>query len=241
MKCIAIDDEPLALNVIKDFCSKIDFVDLVATASSAMAAGKLIMEHEPDLLFLDIQMPNITGLEFAKNLKNPPIIIFTTAYSEHALEGFEVDALDYLVKPIPFHRFFKAVSKANEIYQLRHQTPAKNDDDFAKSLQGNDYLLIKVEYSTVKISLNDILFIEGVKDYVKIVLKEGSYLTKSTMKHLMEKLPSLHFMRIHKSYIIALDNIEKIENYRLVYGKKRIPVGDQYKEHFNEVINKKRL
>jgi DNA-binding LytR/AlgR family response regulator len=186
-------------------------------------------------------MPNLSGLEFIKTLYNPPMIIFTTAYSEHALMGFELNAVDYLVKPIPFDRFFKAVSKAYELYNLRkkHTVAEKGNSEMQQSHQ--EYILIKVEYSTVKVNLADINYIEGLKDYVKIITKDKNYLTKSTMKNMEEKLPSDFFVRVHKSYIVSLDKIKKIENNRIIIGEKYVPVGDQFKEAFNNIIDKKRL
>lgn len=242
MNCIAIDDEPLALNVIKDFCSKVSFLDLVTTCTSAVEAVKVLNRHEIGLIFLDIQMPHLSGIEFIKTLSNPPMVIFTTAYSEHALMGFELNAVDYLVKPIPFDRFFKAVSKAYELYNLRqkHSIPVQGSID-APQQTHPEYIMIKVEYSTVKVNLTDIFYIEGLKDYVKIVTPQKNYLTKSTMKNMEEKLPGEFFVRVHKSYIVSIDRINKIENNRIVINEKYIPVGDQFKESFYKTIDKKRL
>lgn len=241
MNCIAIDDEPLALNIIKDFCSKVSFLNLVATTTSAVEAVKILNKHEIGLLFLDIQMPNLSGIEFIKTLVNPPMVIFTTAYSEHALMGFELNVVDYLVKPIPFERFFKAVSKAYELYSLRknHASPVQTINENYQAQPG--YILIKVEYSTVKVDLADIFYIEGLKDYVKIVASSKNYLTKSTMKNMEEKLPESLFVRVHKSYIVSWNKINKIENNRIIIKDKYIPVGEQYKDAFYSIINKKRL
>ncbi len=243
MKCIAIDDEPLALRVIADHCSKIEFLDLVATCISPVEGVQELNKHEIDLIFLDIQMPNITGLEFVKTLMNPPLIIFTTAHQEHALKGFEVDAVDFLLKPIPFDRFFRGVNKAYEIFQLRQKVTQLNvaPIDTPAPESTPEYLLIKVDYSTVRVNLADILFVEGVKDYVKIVTMNDSYLTKSTMKNLESRLPEANFVRIHKSYIVAIDKMVRIENNRVLYKDKRLPIGEQYKERFNKIVNRYRL
>lgn len=231
MNCIAIDDEPLALEVIKDFCSKVDFLNLKKVFTNAISAFQFLNDHKIDLIFIDIQMPHITGLEFIKNLNNPPLVIFTTAYSEHALEGFELDATDYLVKPIPFDRFLKAVSKAYKICNLNNSS--KNEPD--------TYMLVKVEYSTQKVVFNDIQYIEGLKDYVKIIINGKTLLTKSNLKKMERKLPFNQFIRVHKSFIVSLSKIEKIENNRIIFGDVRIPIGDFYKEDFNKRIERFKL
>ena len=242
MNCIAVDDELLALNVIKDFCSKIPFINLVDTCSNAMDAVKLLNKHKIDLIFLDIQMPYITGVEFCKTLVNinSPLIIFTTAYSNYALEGFELNALDYLVKPIPFERFFKAVNKAYEFVELKKKKGQIFIHDTLNNVQ-QDYLMIKCEYSTVKVNFDRIIYIEGLKDYIKIFTDEKMLLTKSTMKNIEAKLPNNIFMRVHKSFIVSLPKINKIENSRIIFGDQRIPVGEQYKKTFHHLIDEYRL
>lgn len=246
MKCIAIDDEPLALNVIKEHCSKLDFLQLVGTYTSAIDAVKMLNQQEIDVLFIDIQMPNITGLEFVRMLKKPPMVILTTAYSEYALDGFELNVLDYLLKPIPFDRFFQAVNKAYELFSFRNEKPVVTTQNIienqkAETPEENPFVLVKVEYSTVKVALADILYIEGIKDYVKIKLKNKSLLTKATMKYLEEKLPQKDFIRVHKSFIISLKSINKIENNRILIDDQRIPIGSSYKYQFNEYIEKYKL
>ncbi len=241
MNCLAIDDEPLALNVIKEFCGKVSFVNLLATCSNAVDAIKILNEQKVDLLLIDINMPHISGLEFIKTLVNPPLIIFTTAYSEHALEGFELDAVDYLVKPIPFERFLKALNKAQELYGLRTQRNQGNQAQHVPEEHTPKHMMVKVEYSMVKIDFKDIKYIEGVKDYLKIVLSGKSVLTKSTMKNIEDKLPSKQFIRVHKSYIVSLQNIEKIERNRIIYGDKYVPIGDMYKDDFYRVLDEYKL
>ncbi len=242
MNCLAVDDEILALDVIKDFCSKVPFINLVDTCTNAMDAAKLINKHDIDLVFLDIQMPYITGVEFCKMLSNinAPLIIFTTAYSDHALEGFELNVLDYLVKPIPFERFFKAANKAYELVELRKKKDhliIPNNINIAQP----DYIMIKCEYSTVKVDFESILYIEGLKDYIKIFTTEKMLLTKSTMKNIESKLPDNLFIRVHKSFIVSVTKISKIENNRILFGDQRIPVGEQYKKTFQHLINEHRL
>jgi DNA-binding LytR/AlgR family response regulator len=240
MNCLAIDDEPLALNIITEFAGRIDYVNLIATCTNPLEALKILNKNEIDLIFLDIQMPNITGLELIKSIDKIPLFIFTTAFPNYALEGFELNAIDYLLKPFSFDRFFKAVNKAYEITTLR-----KNKINLSfqepESRDHKEYLMVKVEYRTVKVFLDDILYIEGLKDYVKIYLGKKPVLTKSTMKNIEEKLPPGNFIRVHKSFVIAVDKIESIENNRILIGDKLIPVGNQFKDDFNNFLDSKRL
>lgn len=233
MKCLAIDDEPLALNVIQDFCSKLDYIDLVDTCSNAIDALHVLDKTPIDLLFLDIQMPNINGLDFIKTMMHPPMIIFTTAFSVHALEAYELNAIDYLLKPIPFDRFLKAVNKAQALHRLQQAGD--------RSTTIREFIMVKADYATLKVSFKDILYIEGLKDYVKIFMRDQMILTKTTMKNIEKKLPQQHFIRIHKSYIVNLPNIEKIENNRIVYAKERLPIGDSYRNAFFKMIDQFKL
>jgi two-component system, LytTR family, response regulator len=242
VRCIAIDDEPLALELIEDFCKRINFLEMVTTCTSAVEAMDLLSKQAIDLVFVDINMPQVSGLDFVKSLSNPPIIIFTTAYSEHAAKGFDLDAIDYLVKPIPFERFLKAVYKANEIFEARNKKTATLLSGQLTS--GNPkFLLIKVGYSTVKINLEDILYIEGVKDYIKIVVKDmpKSFVPRITMTAIMERLPADNFVRVHKSFIVSLSHMERIENNGIIISGKHIPIGEQYKNSFYSIIDVNRI
>ncbi len=230
MNCIAIDDEPLALDIIEDYVAKIPALTLAAKCTSAIEASEIIQNQDINLIFCDIQMPHITGIEFIKNLENKPLVIFTTAYPDYALDSYELNAIDYLVKPIAFDRFLKAVNKATEFFSLKNK---KDTEETAF-----DFLMIKVEYRTVRVNLSDIIYIEGVKDYLKIHTPKKRYLTKNTMKNMDAKLPSSDFIRVHKSYIVALAHIDSIERHRIVFGEKRIPVGEVYKEKFHETLKK---
>lgn len=266
MNCIAIDDEPLALNVIKEFCQKIDFINLIETYTNAIDAFAEIMKNNLDVIFLDVEMPNITGFEFIKSLPNPPLIILTTAFSKYALNGFEMNAIDFLLKPISFDKFMKAVTKAsiqlaakneNIITQkhflkdlpFRHisnhpQLLNKVETDRRRGEQENkscEYLFIKVDYSMVKVCLNEIKYIEGLKDYIKIFINEKYLITKSTIKHIESKLPPGLFARVHKSYIISIDKIDKIEYNHIFIGQKKIPIGMQFKDSFYTKIDHSRL
>lgn len=230
--CIAIDDEPLALKQIKSYIEKIPYLQLVNSFTSAMKALDFLKDNEVDLMFVDINMPDITGLEFVKSLNNPPKVIFTTAYREYAVEGFQVDAADYLVKPISFAAFLKSCDKTQERYftQKEESTSIKRDDQF---------LFIKSEYKIVRINLNDIKYIEGMRDYIRVHLSnEKPIMALLSMKKMMDYLPQEKFMRVHRSYIVALDRITTIERNRIVFGKDvYIPISDQYKEEFQTFLD----
>ncbi|MCK5168487.1 MAG: response regulator transcription factor, partial [Bacteroidales bacterium] len=180
-----------------------------------------------------INMPDITGIDLVKNLDNKPLVIFTTAYSDYAVQGFELNAIDYLVKPFLFERFFKAANKAYELFNLHN----KNQNNASKiDNKIDDYIFVKADYSSVKIYLKDILFVEGLKDYIKIHIKDKRILTLITMKKIEEKLPSSMFIRVHRSYIVAIDKIESIQRNRIVINEKWIPIGNSYKERFYKRI-----
>jgi DNA-binding LytR/AlgR family response regulator len=234
LNCIAIDDEIPALDIIKEFCSKIRYVNLTGTFTNPFEAVPVINNNQIDLIFLDIVMPQISGLEFLKSLYNPPMIIFTTAFREYAFDGFEYDAVDYLVKPFAFDRFSKSVNKAFQLLKLK-----KPEETSVEETPGmlHGFLMVKVEYSTIRVNLNDILYIEGLKDYVKIYTEGKLILTKTTMKNILEKLPPESFLRVHKSYIVSVDKIEMIENSRIVIGNQRIPIGESYRTSFFNMIN----
>jgi DNA-binding LytR/AlgR family response regulator len=234
MKCIAIDDEPLALEIIKEYCNKTGFIYLTNTYTNPLDSITDIRMHNIDLIFLDIQMPNLTGFNFLKSLTNPPLIIITTAYPEHALTGFEFSVVDYLVKPFSFERFIKAVTKA---FDLNNLMKGNNPNSSSEP----DFFLVKVEYSTVKIDLASILYIEGLKDYIKIYCGSKPILTKSTLKNIEAKLPSAKFIRIHKSFIVSLSKVKSIENSRIVIGDIRIPIGDKYRDQFYEKLKLRML
>jgi DNA-binding LytR/AlgR family response regulator len=235
INCIAIDDDLSALKIIKEYCLKIQFVNLAGTFTNPFEAVHTINNNQVDLIFLDIVMPQITGPEFLKTLYNPPMVIFTTAFREYASEGFECDAVDYLVKPVAFERFSKAVNKAFQLIKMKSPVEISGTENPGIS---HGFLMVKVEYTTIRLNLNDILYIEGLKDYVKIYAEGRLILTKTTMKNIIEKLPSGFFFRVHKSYIISVDKIDMIENSRIVIGNQRIPIGESYRTSFFEMINK---
>jgi len=235
LNCIAIDDEPPALGIIREFCSKIQYLNLLGTFTNPFEAVQTLNNEEVDLIFLDIRMPQISGFEFLKSLYNPPMVIFTTAFKEFAYEGFEYNAVDYLVKPFAFDRFSRSVSKAFQLLRLKLPAEAA-DGETQEMLPG--FLMVKVEYSTIRVNLDDILYVEGLKDYVKIHTEGKLILTKTTMKNIMEKLPQGKFFRVHKSYIISIDKIDMIENSRIVIGNQRIPIGESFRTTFLGIVNR---
>jgi len=238
IRCIIVDDEPLALDLIEGYVLKTPFLELINKFNSPFQAIEALHSEKIDLIFLDIQMPGLSGIDFSKLLRNGPKVIFTTAYSQYALEGFKVDALDYLVKPINYQEFLKAANKALTWFSLIEQNvDSKNEE------HSNTSIFVKSEYKLLKVELEDIMYIEGLKDYVKIYLKEQTkpILSLMSLKTLEDKLPSEQFMRVHRSFIVNLHQIVRIERNRIVFGSVYIPIADSYKEPFQEFINRKFL
>jgi two-component system, LytTR family, response regulator len=233
LRCLAIDDEPLALELLEDNISQVPFLQLAGKCSNAMEAMQFLKEHSVDLIFLDIQMPGLTGLQFIQSLTQRPMIILVTAYEKFALDGFNLDVVDYLVKPVPLDRFIKACNKAWELYQLKNKTTVTTE-------ASPEYFFVNVEYSLHKVEFADILWIEGLKDYVKINLKSSSkpIVTRMSMKALEDQLPPSKFIRIHKSYILAVAAISSIRKNSVFVGNTEFPVGDSYKDAVAALINK---
>ena len=247
LNCIAVDDEPLALGLVSAFVEQTPFLKLVGRFSSAIEALRAIHSQKIDVLFLDIQMPDLNGIELARVLDNSkgnkPRIIFTTAYNQFALEGYRVDALDYLLKPFNYEEFLHAATKALTYAELLEKStvaPVAVAAAPAEERIEDEYLFLKVEYQLVRIALNDILYIEGLKDYVKVWLKsaEKPVLSLTSLKSLEEKLPGKRFMRVHRSFIVSLDKINSITRNALQLGKINITVGDQYKDAFGVFLSK---
>jgi two-component system, LytTR family, response regulator len=227
--CIAVDDEPLALEVLKKYIAKIYFLELKGTFTDAFEAKKALDVESVDLIFLDIQMPDINGIEFSKLVnKKTTAVIFTTAFSEYAVEGFNVDAIDYLLKPIEYDRFLKAVYKAKEYIEYT------NSQELAEG-----YIFVKSDYQMMKINLKDIIYIEGLDDYIKIYLPQRSVLTLMTLKTIMLKLPPKEFIRVHRSYIVPISKIANISKSKIKIGDKEIPIGISYSESFFAEMDKK--
>lgn len=234
IKCVAIDDEPLALRQISSYIEKTPFLEQIALCQSAFEALELLESKDVDLLFVDINMPDLNGLDFVKSLNKRPQIIFTTAYSEYAIDGFQVDAIDYLLKPIAYTSFLKAVNKARMWFEMKLQKPLVDNEL-------NKELFVKSEYKIVRIVLSDILYIESANEYIRIHLDNNEVITTlMRLKNIEEQLSNTHFMRVHRSFIVALDKIKEIERNRIIMGYKIvIPVGDQYRDAFQEYMDKK--
>jgi DNA-binding LytR/AlgR family response regulator len=227
--CIAVDDEPLALEVIKKFAERTPLLSLLQTFTDPFAACEFLKKNKIDLLFLDIQMPELNGIQLYKSLRQPPPVIFTTAYSEYAVEGFNLDAVDYLLKPIEYSRFLKAVNKVEEFLKPGGTELQKPDD----------FIFLKSEYQLVKIEFKDVLYFEALDDYIKIITGKSHkpILTLMSMKALMEKLPGSKFVRVHRSYIVPLAKIENVRNKRIKIGEKYIPIGDSFSDAFFEALS----
>ena len=232
IKVVAIDDEPLALQLVKGYIEKTPFLELAGSFDNPVDAVVYIKSSDVDLVLLDIQMPDITGTELARVISGGPKIIFTTAYEKYALEGFRLDAVDYLLKPFSYAEFLKAVQKAQNFIELEtKQLPSLEVK--------NDFLFVKSEYKIRRINFSEINYIEGLRDYVKIFLTEEKkpVLSLSTLKALEARLPGDRFMRVHRSFIVSLEKVKVIDRNRIVFGEVRIPVTDQYKENFQKFLD----
>lgn len=237
LTCWIIDDEPLAIELLESYVAKTSFLELTGSYSSAIEAMQDATTKSVDIIFLDIQMPEITGMEFARFVKEETRIIFTTAFSEYALEGYRVDALDYLLKPITYTKFLEATKKALKWFEMKESAQSK---DAASSIgQEEEQMFVKADHKLIRILFNDILYIEGWKDYVKIHLADRPHpiLSLMSMKGLEETLPSTRFIRIHRSFIIQKSKIDSISKNRVSIGNKELPVGESYKQEFNKVID----
>jgi len=232
IRCLAVDDEPLALDIIESYVSKLPFLQLVKTCSSATEAMQVLQEEPIDLMFLDIEMPELTGMQFLNILKHHPLVIFTTAYPDYALEGFNQDAVDYLLKPIPFDRFLKAVTKAQERLQRTARSAEPAAATQVPAAAEHEFMFVKADYKTIRVEFKDILWIEGLKDYIIIQTKDQKIITLLSMNKMMEKLPESKFLRVHRSFIVSLQKIDSIEKSRIHIGTKEIPIGEVYKEAF---------
>ncbi len=232
IKCLAVDDEPLALDQMANYVRKTPFLELVALCRSGFEAIDAVSDKKIDLIFADINMPDLNGLDFARSLQVKPLIVFTTAFSEYALEGFRTEALDFLLKPISYTDFLKASNKALSLLECLNQSRPEQK-------RMGDHLFIKADYKVVRISMDDILYIEGMREYARIHLVNGKSLMPLIRLHsLEEQLPSSRFMRVHRSFIVNLGKINAIENSKIIFSDRvHIPVSDQYKEFFNKFLS----
>ena len=234
LSCAIIDDEPLALGLLESYVKKTPFLELVGKYESAIEAMQEIGKNPPQLLFLDIQMPEFNGLEFSKTISEKTKIIFTTAFQQYALDGYKVNALDYLLKPISYADFLQSANKALKWYEMTQSQPSSISSSDKQSI------FVKSDYKLVQIDLDKITHIEGLKDYVKIYVEDEQFpiLTLMSMKSLEEALPADRFVRVHRSYIVQPKKIKVIERNRIIFGKEYIPISDSYKDAFQEFINK---
>lgn len=237
IRVLAIDDEPLALRQLAAYLKKVPFFELVDSCQSALDAIKVLDEQEVDAIFIDINMPDLNGLDFVRSLQNPPLVVFTTAYQEYALDGYKVDAIDYLLKPFGMGDILRAADKVKRQYDLLHTASLSPVDE-------DDALFLKTEYKVVRILIHDIIYVEGMAEYLRIHLagQDRPIVVLLSMKKMEERLPSQDFMRIHKSYIISLHHIAEVNKSRVILdNEKDIPIGDSYREKLNDYINQKFL
>ncbi len=221
IKCVIIDDEPLAINVIENHLKNFDHVEIVATFTNPLKAYGILEQEKVDVIFLDINMPQMTGFTFIENLNYKPLIVITTAYREYAVKSFELNVLDYLVKPIPFNRFLKTM---NKVYQQIYITNTTHD----ANLQQEPHIFLKVIKKLIKVNLNDILYIESLKDYIKVITALGDFVVHKSLTAITEELPQSNFIRVHRSYTISINKIEALEGNTIEIASRKIPIGRIY-------------
>ncbi|MCK5677761.1 MAG: LytTR family transcriptional regulator DNA-binding domain-containing protein [Flavobacteriaceae bacterium] len=230
IKCIIIDDEPLAIKVIQSYLVEFPNIDLIGTYKNPIEALNTIERNKIDIVFLDIHMPKMSGLDFIRNIESKPHFIITTAYREYAVESFDLDVLDYLVKPIPFSRFLRSINKlTQQVY--KDQNSSFENNSFDKS-----FIFLKVDKKLIKVKFKDIFYIESLRDYIKVFTKSGDYLVHKSLTGMTEELPKNQFLRIHRSFTIALDKIDAIEGNSVQITNKRIPIGRKYLNHAKSII-----
>ena len=234
IRAIAIDDEPLALQLVTGYIKKTPFLELMGEFDNPISAMEFLDQNVVDLIFLDIQMPDLIGTDFARTLNQGPKIIFTTAYEKYALEGFRLEAVDYLLKPFGYDEFLIAAQKARKLIDLEQKATSTIIE------ANNEFLFLKSEYKIRRINFNNILYIEGLKDYIKVFLanEPKPILSLNTIKSIESKLPATKFMRVHRSFIVNLVRVQTVDRFRIVFGQEYIPVGDQYKENFQDFLDK---
>lgn len=231
IRCLIVDDEPLALDVLESYLTNDSELEMVGKAENALEAAEILRKNKVDIIFLDIHMPEIDGISFVRSLTNPPLIVFTTAYSEYAITGFELNAIDYLLKPISPERFEQAVNKAREYFNIRSQAPASNPEI------EEDSIFIKANQKQQKVSFSNILYVEAFADYVKIFTPEKRLVTLQTMKNMEQKLPADLFCRIHRSFIVGLRHISAFSSTEVEVNGQKLPVGKNYREAFMKLMS----
>lgn len=242
INCIATDDEPLALDIIKAYCSKVPFLNLVETFSSAFDTLEYLRHHSVDLMFLDIQMEELTGIQLLNSLKNKPLVIFTTAYDQYAMQGFDLDVLDYMLKPISFERFVKGATKALEQIQKNSTTTYSIEKPERVPISSsNPFFFVKTETRIEKVNASEVLYVEGMGDYWRIVTKTRRIMTLMNAKGIEEILHEPGFCRVHKSFFVAIDKIEFVERKQIKIGEILIPISDTYQRNFFDLIEKHKI
>lgn len=241
LKCIAVDDEPLALRQLKNYIEKIPFLDLVATCNNALEAQYLLAGQPVDLIFADINMPDLNGVDFVRGLIDKPMVIFTTAYSEYAVEGFKLDAVDYLLKPFSFADFSRSAAKANSLYELRHNQRQGSESASEALPNDREYISVKADYKVSLVKIADIIYLESEGEYVRMHLSDGTTITTLfRLKNMETALPAEMFMRVHRSYIVNLRWIKGYVRGRIFLGETEyVPIGENYKETFQQYVDKK--
>lgn len=243
LKCIAIDDEPLALRQITSYIGKIPYLELMATCNNALRAQELLISQKVDLVFVDINMPDLNGVDFVRSLIDKPMVIFTTAYSEYAIEGFKLDAVDYLLKPFSFADFNRSVAKANSLYELRNlqksAAPASVETESATLPRDQEYISVKADYKVSLVKISDIIYLESEGEYVRMHLKDNSSITTLfRLKNMEGVLPSERFMRVHRSYIVNLRHMKSYDKGRIFLSNATsVPIGENYKDAFQSYID----
>ncbi len=242
INCLVIDDEPLAREGLATYVGDLDFLHLVGTCESPLEAGTLLDQHSVDLIFLDVQMPKLNGIDFLKTLRHPPLIILTTAYPQYALEGYQLNVLDYLLKPITFDRFYQAATKAKAQWELQQRAQATSPATTSeRSPEVEDHFFIKVEHKYEKIALRDIRYVEAMQNYVVIHTTQGKHMTLVTLKSVEERLPVGRFIRTHKSYLVAKDKITSVEGNQIFMDTQVIPISRHYREGVIEALINRNL
>jgi two-component system LytT family response regulator len=239
MRCVIVDDKPLAIDILTDYVSKVPFMALTFSSTNPLEALNHVMEGHTDLVFLDIQMPELNGLQFIKITQGKCKVIFTTAYSEYAVEGFDNDAIDYLLKPISFERFYQSAKKAQFALQGSIAQQQSIENLTPPVVKAAEYIFVKTEYKLVKVTISDILYIEGMQNYVTIHTQDDKIMCLQSLKRTEEQLPASQFLRVHKSYIVAIGKINSIERNRITIGQVIIPLGDVYRDTFFKHIESK--
>ena len=239
INCVVIDDEPLAREGLAGYVNDLDFLHLLGTCESPLEAGSMLDQHSVDLIFLDVQMPKLNGIDFLKTLRHPPLVVLTTAYPQYALEGYQLDVLDYLLKPIMFDRFYQAAQKAKAQWELRQRAQtnsASTEADTPPRPGEEDHFFIKVEHKYEKIALREIRYVEAMQNYVVIHTTQNKYMTLVTLKSVEERLPDAGFIRTHKSYLVAKDKITSVEGNQIFIGEQMVPISRHYREAVIEAL-----